>query len=82
MCLEACKEAFVTTCRPLIGLDGCFLEGDFGGHLLTKVRKNVNNQMLHIAYVVVEAKTTNSWAWFVDLLLQDMESNPRIGFHL
>jgi len=30
----ACKKAFVTSCRPLIGLDGCFLMGTYGGKLL------------------------------------------------
>ena len=31
VCLEACKSAFATTCRPLIGLDGYFLKGEYGG---------------------------------------------------
>jgi hypothetical protein len=29
VCLEACKAGFAYTCRPLIGLDACFLKGDF-----------------------------------------------------
>ncbi|KAH1260879.1 hypothetical protein GmHk_02G003885 [Glycine max] len=29
--LETCKSAFATTCRPLIGLDGYFLKGEYGG---------------------------------------------------
>lgn len=28
VCLEACKDAFAHTCRPLIGLDACFLKGE------------------------------------------------------
>lgn len=59
-CLEACKAAFVTTCRPLIGLDGCFLKSYYGGHLLTTIGKDGNNQMIPIAYVVVEAETIDS----------------------
>ena len=51
---EACKAAFATTCRLLIGLDGYFLKGEFGGKLLSVVGKDGNNQMLHITYVVVE----------------------------
>ena len=30
VCFYACKKAFATTCRPLIGLDGCFLKGRDG----------------------------------------------------
>ncbi|KAH1232845.1 hypothetical protein GmHk_09G025420 [Glycine max] len=54
VCLEACKNAFVTTCRPLIGLDGCFLKGEFGGQLLSEVGKDGNNQMFPFAYGLVE----------------------------
>ena len=28
VCLEVCKAAFATTCRHLIGLDGCFMKGN------------------------------------------------------
>lgn len=65
ICLEACKAAFVTTCRPLIRLDDCFLKGEYGGQLLTAIGKDGNNQMLPIAYVVVEAETTELWSWLL-----------------
>lgn len=51
VCIEACKIAFATTSRPLIGLDGCFLKGDYGGHLLTIVGKYGNNLMLPILHM-------------------------------
>lgn len=53
ICFEACKAAFVHTCRPLIGLDGCFLKGDYGGQLLAAVGKDGNNQMIPIAFALV-----------------------------
>ncbi|XP_058746445.1 uncharacterized protein LOC131619357 [Vicia villosa] len=74
VCLEACKAAFATTCRPLIGLDACFLKGDFGGQLISAVGKDGNNKMMPIAYVVVEAETKDSWQWFIKLLLEDLQS--------
>lgn len=74
VCFAACKRAFATTCRPLIGLDGCFLKGIYGGQLLAAVGKDGNNQMLPIAFAVVEAETRDSWAWFVELLLEDLNS--------
>ena len=58
--LEACKSAFATTCRPLIGLDDCFLKGEYGGQLLSAVGKDGNNQMFPIAYVVVESENYSS----------------------
>ncbi|KAL2533643.1 Glucomannan 4-beta-mannosyltransferase 9 [Abeliophyllum distichum] len=31
ICLNACKKGFVSSCRQLVGLNGCFLKGTFGG---------------------------------------------------
>lgn len=74
VCLEACKAAFANTCRPLIGLDACFLKGEYGGQLIAAVGKDGNNQMIPIAYAVVEAETKDSWQWFLDLLLEDLNN--------
>ena len=65
VCIEVCKAAFATTCRHLIGLDGCFMKGEFGGQLLFAVGKDGNNQMLLIAYAVLESENYSSWKWFV-----------------
>jgi hypothetical protein len=70
--LEACKAVFATTCRPLIGLDACFLKGEHGGQLIAAVGRDGNNQMIPIAYAVVESERKDSWKWFVELLLEDL----------
>ncbi|CAK8536462.1 unnamed protein product [Lathyrus sativus] len=82
VCLEACKAAFATTCRHLIGLDACFLKGDFGGQLIGVVGKDGNNKIYPIAYAVVEAETKDSWKWFLNLLLEDLQSiqDNKYGF--
>jgi hypothetical protein len=74
VCLEACKAAFAFTCRPLIGLDACFLKGEHGGQLMAAVGQDGNNQMFPIAYAVVEAETKESWQWFLNLLLEDLNT--------
>ncbi|XP_057745904.1 uncharacterized protein LOC130965081 [Arachis stenosperma] len=48
--LDACKKGFKVRCRPLIGLDGCFLKGYFGGHLLSAVGQDANNSFFVIAF--------------------------------
>ncbi|XP_058742490.1 uncharacterized protein LOC131614984 [Vicia villosa] len=58
--------------RPLIGLDACFLKGEHGGQLIAAVGKDGNNQMTPIAYAVMESETRDSWKWFVELLLEDL----------
>ncbi|CAK8571344.1 unnamed protein product [Lathyrus sativus] len=82
VCLEACKAAFATTCRPLIELDACFLKGDFGGQLIGVVGKDGNNKIYPIAYAVVEAEMKHSWKWFLNLLLEYLQSiqDNKYGF--
>ncbi|XP_057747440.1 uncharacterized protein LOC130966639 [Arachis stenosperma] len=74
VCLDACKKSFLQ-CRKFIGLDGCFLKTPQGGQLLTAIGWDPNDQMLPIAYVVVESETKDSWTWFLRLLIDDFGSD-------
>jgi len=38
-------------------------------HLLATIGKDGNNQMLTVAFAVVEAETKEAWDWFLELLL-------------
>jgi len=60
MCLQACKDSMIS-CRPFIGLDGCFLKHKYRGELLTAVGRDANDQMLPIACVVVEVENKETW---------------------
>ncbi|XP_025694796.3 uncharacterized protein [Arachis hypogaea] len=71
ICLEACKRSFMV-CRPMIGLDGCFIKTPYGGQLLTAIGWDPNDQILPIAYAVVEAETKDSWRWFLLNLCDDL----------
>lgn len=71
ICFNGCKESFLK-CKPIIGLDGCFLKGYYGGQILVAVGRDPNDQMLPIALAVVEGETKDLWYWFMDLLIQDL----------
>ncbi|GKV17152.1 hypothetical protein SLEP1_g27688 [Rubroshorea leprosula] len=45
VCLEICKKGFLLGCRPVIGVDACFLKGMFKGTLLAAVARDGNNPM-------------------------------------
>ena len=70
ICLDACKRSF-QVCRPIIGVDGCFLKGHYGEQILVAIGRDPNDQIILIALVVVEAETKDSWVWFLDFLVQD-----------
>ncbi|MBA0776120.1 hypothetical protein Gotri_011169, partial [Gossypium trilobum] len=44
VCFEALKKGWKEGCRPILGLDGCFLKGPFKGKLLATVGINGNYQ--------------------------------------
>lgn len=54
---DAQAKGFVSNCRPIIGLDACFLKGPYGGQLMHVVGKDGNNQMYPIAMAAVELLT-------------------------
>jgi hypothetical protein len=77
MSLAAMKKRFLDGCRPVIGVDGCFLKGPFKGQLFVAVGRDGNHNMYPIAYVVVEAKTKDSWTWILETLVLDLGEHER-----
>ncbi|XP_014499554.1 uncharacterized protein LOC106760657 [Vigna radiata var. radiata] len=72
MCLEGCKQGFLGSCRPFIGVDGCHLKTSYGGQLLVAVARDPNDQYFPLAFAVVESECKETWRWFLSLLLDDI----------
>lgn len=72
ICFDATKKGALSGCRPLIGLDGCFLKGYYGGTLLAAVTQDANQSFYVIAYGIVEQETKDTWTWFLVRLLEDI----------
>ncbi|XP_073024205.1 uncharacterized protein [Primulina eburnea] len=68
VCFLACKQGFKESCRPVVGVDGCFLKTNSDGQLLTAVGLDPNNNIFPIAYALVEGETKDSWMCFLRLL--------------
>lgn len=49
------------------------MEGVCRGQLLVAVCKDGNNQMLLLAWAVVEIENMHTWRWFVNLLKSDLQ---------
>ncbi|GMI64947.1 hypothetical protein HRI_000164000 [Hibiscus trionum] len=63
-----------------LGLDGCFLKGQFKSDLLSAVGRDSNNQMYLVQWAIVEVECTDSWAWFLNLLVVDLDLKNGFGF--
>lgn len=81
ICFGALKENFKNGCRPMIGLDGCFLKGLVKGQLLTAIGRDGNNQMFPIAWAVIAGvENTEHWKWFVESLMVDLDIIDGLGW--
>ena len=60
-------------CRKVIRIDGCFLKGICKGELLSAVRRDGNNNIYPIAWAVVNVENKNTWKWFLDNLMEDID---------
>ncbi|KAH0694728.1 hypothetical protein KY285_021825 [Solanum tuberosum] len=79
ICFDAMKKSFLVGCRRCIDLDGCFLKGVSKGQLLVVVCKDGNNQIMALAWTVVEVENKFTWAWFVKLLKEDLQLGDGTG---
>jgi hypothetical protein len=54
-----------THCRPIISVDATFLIGKYKGILMVAVGMTVKNQLLPLAFALVEGENNESWSWFL-----------------
>ncbi|PHT88378.1 hypothetical protein T459_10484 [Capsicum annuum] len=73
ICFAACKLGFRAGCRKIVGVDGCWLKGPmYGTQLLSAVGLDADNNILPIAYAIVEKESKETWTWFLNYLAADL----------
>nr|KAJ0214450.1 hypothetical protein LSAT_V11C400213320 [Lactuca sativa] len=73
VCLKGVKDGWIQGCRRVIGLDGYFIKGICRGQFPAVVGRDANNHIYPLACAVVAVESIETWKWFVDLLLDDIE---------
>ena len=53
VCLDGCKKDFLSGCKPIVGVDSCFIKGFHKGQFLAAVGIDSNNAIYPIAYAIV-----------------------------
>ncbi|XP_010541752.1 PREDICTED: uncharacterized protein LOC104815131 [Tarenaya hassleriana] len=72
VCFEMLRESWKHNCRPVIGLDGCFLKWELKGELLAAVGRDADNRIYPIAWAVVRIEDSDTWGWFLRKLKVDL----------
>lgn len=73
LCYAACKKGFKKDCKSFIGLNGCHIKGTNSGKLLNAIGVDTNNHMYPIACGAVEVESYETWYWFLEKLIGDVE---------
>ena len=82
VCFKALRDTWRAYCRPIIGIDGCFLKNNVKGQLLAAVGRDANNQLYPVAWAVVQVENTDNWVWFIAKLKADLGIGDGEGFTL
>ncbi|KAI3462424.1 hypothetical protein Pfo_019087 [Paulownia fortunei] len=78
--LNSMRKGFLEGCKPIKGLDGCFLQELYRGQMLSAIGRDMNDNMYPIAIAYVEIEKQDNWEWFLNLLLRDLGSHNEMGW--
>ncbi|XP_073308366.1 uncharacterized protein [Primulina huaijiensis] len=66
-CLRPCVDGF-RHCQKIISVDGTHLYTKYKHKMLIDVTLDANNQVLPLAFSIVDEETSDSWKWFLENL--------------
>ncbi|CAH9124769.1 unnamed protein product [Cuscuta epithymum] len=69
-------EGWRTGCRPLVGLDGCFLKGKYRGVCLTAISMDGNNGLFPLAVFICIKEDGENWDRFLALIAPELKKHP------
>ncbi|XP_057740508.1 uncharacterized protein LOC130957680 [Arachis stenosperma] len=73
-----CIRAF-RHCKPIVQVDGTHLYGKYKGCLLVAVSQDGNNNIVPIAFAIVEGETSDAWHFFLSNLRQHVVTRDDVG---
>ncbi|RYR24778.1 hypothetical protein Ahy_B02g058317 [Arachis hypogaea] len=73
-----CIRAF-RHCKPIVQVDGTHLYGKYKGCLLVAVSQDDNNNIVPIAFAIVEGETSDAWHFFLSNMRQHVVTRDGVG---
>nr|XP_025703107.1 uncharacterized protein LOC112803867 [Arachis hypogaea] len=66
-------------CKPIVQVDGTHLYGKYKGCLLVAVSQDGNNNIVPIAFAIVEGETSDAWHFFLSNLRQHVVTRDGVS---
>ena len=73
---KASLEGWKRGCRPIVGLDGCFLKGKYSGVLLAAISMDANNGMFPLAIFICKKEDGENWDKFLEIISPELRKHP------
>jgi hypothetical protein len=70
-CFSQCVTGF-THYRPIVNVDASFLIGKYKVTLMVVIGMTAENQLLPLAFALVEGENNESWSWFLRLVRKEV----------
>lgn len=80
VCFAVIFKLWSIWCRPIFGVDGCFMKCTLKGQILAAVGRDANNGIYPIAWAVVDTENEDNWVWFIQKLKSDINLKEGQGF--
>ncbi|XP_013594896.1 PREDICTED: uncharacterized protein LOC106303080 [Brassica oleracea var. oleracea] len=80
ICFDNIRRTWKETCRPLLGVDGCFVKHKIKGQVLVALGRDADNAIYPVAWGVVQVENTDNWLWFVRMIREDLGLDDGDGF--
>ncbi|KAJ8445066.1 hypothetical protein Cgig2_022586 [Carnegiea gigantea] len=81
ICIGSTISAFKEHCKPLIGIDACFLKGPYKGVLMTTMELDGNNGQFPLAYRLTSCENEEEWSFFIHGVIVALEAR-RIALNI
>ncbi|XP_024013975.1 uncharacterized protein LOC112088051 [Eutrema salsugineum] len=82
VCFDNLQKSWKENCRPMLGVDGCFLKTVHKGELFVASGRDADNRIYHVAWAVVQKENADNWDWFFSKIRDDLGLHDGDGFVL
>ncbi|KAI3966830.1 hypothetical protein MKX01_006767 [Papaver californicum] len=74
-------RGFINGCRPIVGLDGCHLNGKYGGCLLSATSLDAHNGLVPLGIMICRNECFKNWYFFLkDLIPRLVDHKLQLNF--